>query len=504
MNKKELELHKREIPFKVSRESLDRMNKELIRRWNERVNDDDIVIFNGDFCFKSGANRGEGEPIKAEYWINQLKGNKIFIRGNHDCFFEDVELLTKEGWKKYNEVKKGELIPTINLKKQVIEYKPIRQIFIYKIDEELYGYKINKKNSKDIKNSIFFTDNHKHLILDYKTQTKARLVESQFIWGKKSPLILVNAFGEKKKDYRIDDKLIKLYAWLVGDGSWNKTRAYIYQSKPKYIREISSLLKNLNIKYKISTRQRYTTTICGKTLQKKPLPSSTFKIERTELKTLERYFKLEERYKLSENLGKLSNNQVYTFFLELTKADGTKNKAGTLIIWGRKEFLDQLQALAITHGLKSNLIKWNENTYYLTVSYKIKNSFSPKYIYNKIIERKKGIVWDVNVENHIIFIRQNGYPLITGNSNNSLKTNILNLVIEIAKKKIFIVHNPEHFNPAYKINFVAHVHDNWLFQWKKDSLLINIGVDQWDYYPVRWEDIVQGMIKKSGINLYKI
>jgi len=172
MSKEELKLHKEEIPFKVSRESQDRMNRELIRRWNERVKDDDIVIFNGDFCFKSGVNRGEGEPLKADYWIKQLKGNKIFIRGNHD-------------------------------------------------------------------------------------------------------------------------------------------------------------------------------------------------------------------------------------------------------------------------------------------------------------------------------------------RNNSLKTNILNLVIEIAKKKIFIVHNPEHFNPSYKINFVAHVHDNWLFQWRKGSILINIGVDQWDYYPVRWEDIVQGMIKKTGINLYK-
>jgi len=70
--------------FKVSDESLTNMNLGIIRRWNERVKKDDIVFHIGDFCFKNSTNRGEGQNIKALSWEQQLNGNIIFIKGNHD------------------------------------------------------------------------------------------------------------------------------------------------------------------------------------------------------------------------------------------------------------------------------------------------------------------------------------------------------------------------------------------------------------------------------------
>lgn len=68
-------------PFK----SLDHMNKELIRRWNERVKKEDFIYVLGDFCFRNSTDKnGNGVKIKAQEWIDQLNGNKIFIQGNHD------------------------------------------------------------------------------------------------------------------------------------------------------------------------------------------------------------------------------------------------------------------------------------------------------------------------------------------------------------------------------------------------------------------------------------
>jgi len=60
-------------PFK----SLDHMNLELIRRWNEVVKPSDLVIHLGDFCFE----RGEQDH---RYWREQLNGDIVFIQGNHD------------------------------------------------------------------------------------------------------------------------------------------------------------------------------------------------------------------------------------------------------------------------------------------------------------------------------------------------------------------------------------------------------------------------------------
>ncbi len=66
--------------------SLEHMNKELIRRWNERVKEEDMIFVLGDFCFRNspGGKDGEGATVKAIDYIWQLKGQKIFLKGNHD------------------------------------------------------------------------------------------------------------------------------------------------------------------------------------------------------------------------------------------------------------------------------------------------------------------------------------------------------------------------------------------------------------------------------------
>ena len=49
------------------------MNSELIKRWNSKISDDDVVYVLGDFSFRDG-----------DQCFHQLKGNKHLIVGNHD------------------------------------------------------------------------------------------------------------------------------------------------------------------------------------------------------------------------------------------------------------------------------------------------------------------------------------------------------------------------------------------------------------------------------------
>lgn len=71
--------------FKISKETLIKMNETLIRNCNERVKEDDLLYFVGDIGFKSGTDRGEGEPEKLQTFINQIKCKHIYwIEGNHD------------------------------------------------------------------------------------------------------------------------------------------------------------------------------------------------------------------------------------------------------------------------------------------------------------------------------------------------------------------------------------------------------------------------------------
>lgn len=71
-------------------DSLQAMEADMIRRWNERVTDRDHVFIVGDFCAFSSMSH-------AAAILRRLKGHKHLIRGNHDLrepvfdsFFEDV------------------------------------------------------------------------------------------------------------------------------------------------------------------------------------------------------------------------------------------------------------------------------------------------------------------------------------------------------------------------------------------------------------------------------
>jgi len=50
------------------------MNKTIINNHNELVSDEDLVYFLGDMCFND----------KSLKWLENINGNFIYIRGNHD------------------------------------------------------------------------------------------------------------------------------------------------------------------------------------------------------------------------------------------------------------------------------------------------------------------------------------------------------------------------------------------------------------------------------------
>lgn len=61
---------------------VDEMNKELIRRWNDKVSDGDLVYILGDMFWMP--------PKKATPIMEQLKGQKILVKGNHDRWHDSA------------------------------------------------------------------------------------------------------------------------------------------------------------------------------------------------------------------------------------------------------------------------------------------------------------------------------------------------------------------------------------------------------------------------------
>lgn len=68
-------------PFKT----LEQMDNTIINNINSRIKPEDHLFFLGDFCFRSGSGRGEGEPNKAKYYQDRINCKNItYVAGNHD------------------------------------------------------------------------------------------------------------------------------------------------------------------------------------------------------------------------------------------------------------------------------------------------------------------------------------------------------------------------------------------------------------------------------------
>lgn len=62
--------------------SVSQMDKTMIRNWNQTVASEDTVFICGDFAYRNSR--------PAASYLKQLNGTKIFIRGNHDQWLDEM------------------------------------------------------------------------------------------------------------------------------------------------------------------------------------------------------------------------------------------------------------------------------------------------------------------------------------------------------------------------------------------------------------------------------
>ena len=87
---------------------------------------------------------------------------------------------------------------------------------------------------------------------------------------------------------------------------------------------------------------------------------------------------------------------------------------------------------------------------------------------------KKGIDYYRKILNgHII--------LIKGNHDNGSSL-IESMTIKYKEYHFKLVHRPEYADAEY--NLVGHVHEKWKVKKEGKKILINVGVDVWDFYPI--------------------
>ena len=472
--------------------SIFEMNRSLIDNYNSVVSDDDTVLFLGDFAFTSILGQKE--------ILSNLKGIKKIYAGNHDrraevlkdqigfsevyttpqdweyqgikfrlshypaapkesfegmkfldrrpsregcdwllcghCFDEQTEILTKEGWKNKDTIKKDDLILSLNTQNNYLEYNKIENLIINQENTELLTYN-NKRQA------INFYATRKHHMFSKKRKTKEyKFWDLQDIKNVKNDVFYMRTSALMKKEgVPLTNNEIRILTWIVADGGleYKKTEypgLRFRLKKKRKIDRVSSLLSEMNIYF---------------TYNKK---SNRITVSIKEIKYLLDFFNREEK-RIPQIFKDLNYEQSKVFLEEYGNTDGTikKNKNSVVLYTSVREHAEIIQYICITNGHQCNILSRINKTGYSTdkeESYILNISIDKKESGVKTkdikIEKYLGKTWCVSVPLGTVISRRNGKIVITGNCHE---------------------------------------------KWKTMENMINVGVDQWSFCPVSIDTIIE-------------
>lgn len=329
------------------------------------------------------------------------------------CFDNKTEALTKEGWKKYNKIKKTDKIATLNLINHQIEYQNYSKKYVLNFNGDII----------ELKSKLSFCGTPDHRIL-YKNQKCRRpgknyknnlqIKSADYVRKLKGQLYFPVSGQNKQKDFAISDNWIRLTAWIIAEGHFrlNQNAINITQQKSK-APQIRKILTKLKLKFGEYKRQiRGYTNNFGITSKK---DVSYFYIWSESTTLVKQYVKEKN---IPNWIKQLSQRQFKIFLETLVEGDGHKiSKTAGHYYTSNKSLADKLQQLLIENGFKAMISKrihglGNRLTYCVQYCEKLFHCVAP----NSFVKKNyKGKVWCVTVPNSTIVIRRKGRAMITGN-----------------------------------------------------------------------------------------
>ena len=348
------------------------------------------------------------------------------------CYDSKTEILTKNGWKFFKDIKDDEIVATLNDETQTVEFHPINEKISY-----LYNGVMHDINSKSV--SLSITDNHniyykKHDVRVNKDETylspigeinfdKLKMNKNFKYINNVSDKIEIQGYEYNKKtnnggyctmktkDLVLNKKIFfKLLAWYLSDGS-----TYYDKKENKYV--ISICQTNCEANSMNNTREVIYNII--KELGFTPVyDKNSIKFNSM---TLGRFLKslglCNEKYIPFNIYDEFNKEYAQIFLNEYFKGDGhiDKNGCGKFYTTSKK-LADQLQELCFLAGWTAMIYTRGEELLgkkqiicgrEVTVNH-------IGYVVNVTFNSCEN-VYCVNVKNNIIFVRQNGKAVWCGN-----------------------------------------------------------------------------------------
>jgi len=371
-----------------------------------------------------------------------------FGHGNN-CYSGDTEILTENGWKYFYELNKNEKVATLNKDTGKLEYYiPTRHIS--------YWYKGDMFYQKGRAIDLLVTPDHNLFVSwlcnegkrykpfqfikpselkngskkEENRYTETNLTESRLkfkrdaIWeGTEQEFFILPAIKKKIKnqyghesDYIVDEKRILMNDWLeflgyfISEGS--ACLGFADKNK-KYINYRVAIAQN-------NTKKRDKIKKCIEKMGYSYCESGNSHCMNLEIRDKQLYEYLKQfghagdKY-IPAEIKKLSKIQLNILFEALILGDGSKYDTRYGYSTKSKRLADDVQEISLKLGYASTILKDKKTEIYiLTISTKTGLNPLCRKEHRGYIEYD-GIVYCVEVPNHIIYIRRNGKPVWCGN-----------------------------------------------------------------------------------------
>ena len=348
--------------------------------------------------------------------------------GNHDCHDMETEALTRRGWLSPDKIDLNDEILSIDGSGNAV-WTPI----IQKIERDNVDEMVSIESSVV---SMAVTPNHR-MFHRKRTSDKGWKPDLEYCRADALPcrFALPVSASSGNADHPIPDHWITLTGWFLTDGGvrYVKDRPVVtfYQSKPSP--KLEAALAACELKHTVSVRERNITSIMGRILKSKPLPSREYRLNAEAAR--EFMGVAQAKGQVPSWVYNLSDRQ-FTLFLEaVIDGDGSWASNGlgkAAMIHGTKAFLDSLQAACVAHGWGAHLSVARGTDWRLNVSRRQEWEAERAVVVKRIPAASR--VWCLRVPHGNFMVRRNGKSHFSGNSWNTQKGDVTAVMHTLLKR----------------------------------------------------------------------
>ena len=272
------------------------------------------------------------EDLRARFPTTKI----IVVEGNHECVSADTEILTKEGWKRADEITLDDEIAQFDMEtREVIFGKPK---MVHRFFADRWA------NVKTYQGWEQITLEHSLIIEGRRVKVKDIL--SQGLKFNQTQLYFAGYLAEKyRQNVNLPDDWLRLLTWVIMDGTivvgqGNKVRIQLKLSKPRKIKRLKWILDNLGLKY---TFRKATKSPTNK------LQPYYIRIYGEPARQIKQLLDGEKRFPKEWVLG-LSKRQVDIILEEIKNTDGRLHYNHIVWISTDKHNVDVIQTACILNG----------------------------------------------------------------------------------------------------------------------------------------------------------